>query len=135
MFLKKRRKSTLIATRQKQYREVFHKVDLQSVMSETSKNTYKEVPFLGKNAGRRGWKLKNLLKLKCFADIFQVILLRFKVFAFYVKNYKSTYHAKQVPVNASKQQLKEQTFILILSYNSVLLIVLHTGPTILLRIF
>ena len=84
MFLKKRRKSTLIATRQKQYREVFHKVDLQSVMSETSKNTYKEVPFLGKNAGRRGWKLKTLLKLKSFADIFQAILLRFKVFAFYV---------------------------------------------------
>ena len=50
-------------------------------MSETLKNTDEEVIFVSKVEAR---DLQLLLKMNFFADIFQIILLRFKVFAFHV---------------------------------------------------
>ena len=45
--------------------------------------------------------------MNSFADIFLIILLRFKVFAFQDKNPKSTYYAVHVSsVDASKQKFK-----------------------------
>ena len=67
-------------------------------MSETLKNTCGEVNLLV------NWRF--LVKMNLFADIFQMTLLRFKVFAFSMYISRSTYYAGQVLVVASEQELK-----------------------------
>ena len=77
---KEEKRIVLDSNKTSNHREVLYEKALLSLMSETSKNIYEKVPFLAK----LGLDAYKVTKNELLCRYFQIILLRFKVFAFRV---------------------------------------------------